>query len=362
MGPGLLGIWPFGLEDSRKTSKGTAAVNSSSVDLNPTSIASFAPRAPDAGTAPDGAILIVDDEELICSTYRSAFEDAGYRTLTATNGAGVLATLRKENIRAVFLDIFMPDGDGLETLMAIKRAAPETIVIVMSGGNSNFDYLDAASKLGADAVLRKPAPSTALLEVLLKLSPASVAEYRVNRRKFERIQTDLVGHLFNPADWKTIDCQILNLGGGGALIACDCAVPAETPLVLYVEHFGRFTGTIVHRSSSLFGLQFSVGEAKRGRLQEMLASYAEHGLSGLSNLRKTPRFLSDGSVTLVRQSGRTIACDVMDISLDGVSLRTVIQPPIGELVRVGKTFGRVVRHHEEGIALRFVRDHTETKK
>jgi hypothetical protein len=232
----------------------------------------------------------------------------------------------------------------------------------MSGGNSNFDYLDAALKLGADDIIRKPAPPTALLDALAKLSPAKTTKNRADRRQFERIRMDLVGQLFDPVDWKTTDCRVLNLGAGGALIACETSCLAETPLVLYVEHFGRFEGTIMHRSSSLFGMKFSVGEAKRGRLQEMLATYAEHGTSGFSSLRKFPRFKSDGSVTLVRASGRNVDCDVLDISPDGVSLRTTDLPPIGELVRVGKTRGRVVRHHDEGIALQFIREPSENKK
>jgi hypothetical protein len=232
----------------------------------------------------------------------------------------------------------------------------------MSGGNSDFDYLDAAFKLGADEIIRKPAPPTVLLDTLAKLCPENATENKPERRQFERVRMDLVGRLFNPVDWKTVDCRVLNLGAGGALIACESGSPAEVPLVLYVEHFGRFEGTIVHRSSSLFGMKFSVGEAKKGRLQEMLAVYAEQGASGFSSLRKSPRFKSDGYVTLTCKSGRNIACDVLDISPDGVSLRTADFPPIGELVRVGKTCGRVVRHHDEGIALQFVREPSENGK
>jgi CheY-like chemotaxis protein len=334
-------------------------VTSSYTELNPPGD-QITLAAQDMRAAPEGAILIVDDEDLLCRTYCKAFESAGYRTLTAKSGVGVLSILQEQNIRAVILDIFMPDGDGLETLMSIKRASPETIVIVMSGGNSSFDYLDIASKLGADEIVRKPAAPTVLLDMLAKLSPDNAAVNKADRRKFERIRMDLVGQLFNPIDWQTVGCRVLNLGAGGALIACESR-PAEGSLVLYVEHFGRFEGTIVHRSSSLFGLQFAVGEAKRGRLQEMLASFAEHGAAGLSNMRNFPRFKSDGSVTLVRPSGRTIACDVLDISPDGVSLRTTDLPPIGELVRVGKTCGRVVRHHDEGIAMRFIRDPSERR-
>ena len=117
------------------------------------------------------AILIVDDEALICKTYRHAFESAGHKVIVAEGGGNVISVLRDENIWAVFLDIFMPGVDGLETLMNIKRVSPETLVIVMSGGCADFDYLNVASKLGADAVVRKPVLPSALLSLLDKCAP-----------------------------------------------------------------------------------------------------------------------------------------------------------------------------------------------
>jgi hypothetical protein len=50
---------------------------------------------------------------------------------------------------------------------------------------------------------------------------------------------------------------------------------------------------------------------------------------------------------------------VLDLSLSGVSLKTECRPLIGEMVLIGQTAGRVVRHHENGIALEFVTAHIE---
>ena len=311
------------------------------------------------GAAPTGAILIVDDEELVCRTYCNAFREAGYKVFAAGSGKRVLPILGEEAIQAIFLDVFMPDQDGLETLMTIKRASPETLVVVMSGGTAKFDYLDAALKLGADEIVRKPASPTSLLEVLARLTAAKMPEAEEDRRKFERIRMDLPGHLFNPVDWQSMECRVLNLSAGGALAECSVWDEDQNALVLYIEHFGRFEGRIVHRSQNLIGLEFSVGEAKRCRLKEMLAAFAENGVSGVAGLRKSPRFRSGGSVKLMRESGHDIACDVLDISLEGASLSAAERPPLGELVRVGKTQGRVVRHHDYGFALQFLRDRSD---
>jgi CheY-like chemotaxis protein len=301
-------------------------------------------------------VLIADDDDLVRTTYRNALANAGYDVQLAENGDQALSLLRAGKIWTLLVDIFMPERDGLEILMTAKRMSPGTFVVVMSGEGTKFNYLDAALKLGADEIMRKPTTTAAILEMLEKFDSLTPAEDGVDRRQFERLRTNLPGHLFNPEDWQTVECRVLNLSAGGALVQCDAAASLpDHPLVLYVEHFGRFEGAIAHRSPTLVGLKFRAGEAKRGRLKEMLASYAEHGTAGVETMRKFPRFKSDGSVTLTRASGREITCDVIDISPEGVSLRTREFPPVGEVVSVGKTRGRVVRHHDEGIALQFIR-------
>ena len=47
-------------------------------------------------------------------------------------------------------------------------------------------------------------------------------------------------------------------------------------------------------------------------------------------------------------------CEVLDLSVSGVSLKTDVRPPIGEFVLIGQMAGRVARHHEQGIGIEFV--------
>lgn len=301
-----------------------------------------------------GSILIVDDEQIVRATYCYAFERAGYKVFHAESGKNVPSILLSENIGTVLLDVFMPGADGLETLMAIKKLTPETAVIVMSGGSSRVDYLNVALKLGADAVVRKPVAPSVLLENLENLTRSSCASVKVDNRKYKRLKINLPGRLFDPADSHTIECNVLNLSAGGAMIECAAGYPLDYRLVLYIDHFGRFQGAVAHRISNLIGLKFTLGEEKRNRLRMALAQYAELGVCGVTQLRKSNRARSDDSVSLIFQTGEEATCEIVDISPHGISLRTQRRPPIGEIVCVGRTSGRVVRHHADGVAMQYI--------
>jgi len=173
------------------------------------------------------------------------------------------------------------------------------------------------------------------------------------RRKYERIKLFLPGQLFNPINEQSAACKVLNLSAGGAAVQCETDFPAGLSLVLYIENFGRFEGTtIVHKSGQL-ALEFAIGESKRGRLKEMIKTFAGGSLLPTRKPERTPSLVA-GSIT--RENGEQIACEVLDISLDGVSLRTRSRPPVGEIVNLGRTRGRVVRHLIEGIAVQYVKE------
>jgi hypothetical protein len=174
-----------------------------------------------------------------------------------------------------------------------------------------------------------------------------------DRRKYERVKLFLPGQLFNPLNEQSSECKVLNLSAGGAAVQCALSFPVGVSLVLYIENFGRFEGkTVIHGDGQL-ALEFSIGESKRSRLMEMLRSFAA---GGIGKMRKSERTLSLVSGNITRENGERISCDVLDISLDGVSLRTRVRPPVGEIVNLGRTRGKVVRHHIDGIAVQYVKE------
>jgi DNA-binding NtrC family response regulator len=110
-------------------------------------------------------VLIADDDALVLATYKYAFERQGYRVLLAKNGDAALTHLEKMPVDVVFLDILMPQKEGLETLLEMKQRFPAIPVYVMSGGagRSNHDFLATAKNFGANDVIRKPATPSVLI-------------------------------------------------------------------------------------------------------------------------------------------------------------------------------------------------------
>jgi len=100
-------------------------------------------------------ILIVDDEKAIQKALRGVLEDEGYRVSAVGNGADALKSMADETPDVVFLDIWMPHMDGLETLAELKRLRPEATVVMISG-HGTIETAVKATRLGAYDFIEKP--------------------------------------------------------------------------------------------------------------------------------------------------------------------------------------------------------------
>ncbi len=100
-------------------------------------------------------ILIVDDEPGILTTLSQILVDEGYRTVTTTSGEEALHLFRERRPEVVFLDIWLPDWDGLETLQALRDVDSHAMVIMMSGHGTSETAVKAI-KMGAHDYLEKP--------------------------------------------------------------------------------------------------------------------------------------------------------------------------------------------------------------
>jgi hypothetical protein len=176
-----------------------------------------------------------------------------------------------------------------------------------------------------------------------------------DRREFSRVVTTFPGKLFLPAEQITLDCQVINLSAGGAGIRCDEPPPLQSFVVLYIEGFGRFQGVATRYEAGELGMCFVCREAKRERLKRDLAAYVQDGQLPATRLRAHHRAPSSAIGHFIRHNGEQVRCDVLDISLQGLSLRTDSRPPVGEIINLGQSWGRVVRHHPDGIALQFLK-------
>ena len=70
----------------------------------------------------------------------------------------------------------------------------------------------------------------------------AIAKAQADRRRYRRVRVNLQGRLFVPADEREARCKVIDLSPGGAAIECNVAPENGTPVVLYVDGFGRFEG------------------------------------------------------------------------------------------------------------------------
>jgi len=181
-----------------------------------------------------------------------------------------------------------------------------------------------------------------------------VARSKADRRRFRRVPVDLPGKLFIPATSLELACMVVDLSPGGANIACETEFAPDTPVVLYASSFGRFEGQVVRCEGGQFGIRFHSTAMKRERTAEQLILYMNRSLLSEADLRRDDRTPTRGLTRFVRHDGQLVPCEVLDLSMSGISVKTDIRPVIGEFVLIGQLAGRVARHHPEGVGIEFI--------
>ena len=111
-------------------------------------------------------ILVVDDEEDVRRVACTFLEDAGYETTEASNGPEGLEVLGHTTCDLVVTDLVMPEKEGAEIVMELRKLYPELSIIAMSGVVGAEFYLRAARMLGAGATLLKPFTREELIDVV----------------------------------------------------------------------------------------------------------------------------------------------------------------------------------------------------
>lgn len=103
-------------------------------------------------------ILVIDDDEAMRDLMSRALRMKGYDVVAARDGHEGLAEFERGGPHLVVTDLYMPNVDGIETIMALRAQQPGLPIVATSGGDSrsSFIALDSAGDLGATVVLPKP--------------------------------------------------------------------------------------------------------------------------------------------------------------------------------------------------------------
>lgn len=124
-------------------------------------------------------VLLVDDESEFVETFSERLELRNLEISKAFSGKEALKVLDKnKNIEVVILDVMMPELDGIETLVEIRKRYPLVEVIMLSG-HSTVESAIEGMKKGAFDYLMKPCDMD---QIIAKVSDA-VAKKRRHEEK-----------------------------------------------------------------------------------------------------------------------------------------------------------------------------------
>jgi CheY-like chemotaxis protein len=103
-------------------------------------------------------ILVFDDEPSILLMLKKMLEKAGHEVDLALNGRDGLALFEKNRPDLVITDIIMPQKEGLETILELRKMYPDLKIIAISGGGriGPDEYLPSAKIFGANMIFQKP--------------------------------------------------------------------------------------------------------------------------------------------------------------------------------------------------------------
>jgi PilZ domain-containing protein len=186
---------------------------------------------------------------------------------------------------------------------------------------------------------------------------AKILPLAQERRKHQRVSVNLLGR-YMLVDRREYPCQVVNMSPGGILLMAPVAGEIDARVIAYVDHLGRLEGKIARTVPNGFAMTIAATSRKRDKLAAQLTWLANRHILNLPEDRRHGRFAPRNPLArLIMPNGHNVSCRVIDLSQSGaaIAMHADQRPPIGAMVTIGKTQGRVVRHVEDGFAIEFIR-------
>jgi hypothetical protein len=174
-----------------------------------------------------------------------------------------------------------------------------------------------------------------------------------DRRRHKRVSVTMLGR-FMRENKQEYPCSLLDMSVGGAAIMAPVTVEIGEHVVVYFDHVGgieRYRSARVRRRICFQNPGHAAQAREACRAAAWLANRSELGDPGVHTSASSRAAVNPPCSLL---DGNTLNCRVLDVSISGASVATTAQPEIGSEVVLGKLRARVVRHHAEGIGLRFI--------
>ena len=190
-----------------------------------------------------------------------------------------------------------------------------------------------------------PAANSKSIRSLAKLVP--------DRRRFRRVPIRLLGR-FMRENKEEYPCQVINMSAGGMAMLSPAQCRDGERIVAYLENFGRIGGVIVRSVDGGIAVRIVACKCKREKIVNLLTWLINREDLGLTEERKQERVVPRNPLSkLILPNGDVFDCRVIDVSLSGASIAIEEKPQLQTEVILGRMRGRIVRHHDTGVAVQF---------
>lgn len=174
------------------------------------------------------------------------------------------------------------------------------------------------------------------------------------RRRHQRVAVVLLGR-YMLADRQEYPCQSIDMSPGGLALVAPVLGQIGERVVCYLEQIGRVEGTIARHFQHGFALGFSVPLIKREKWADQLTWLANRATLGLPEDRRHGRIVPKHLRTTMRlEDGTEQPVRLLDISISGAAIISDVRPPLGSMIMLGDTQGRVVRAFGNGVGVQFL--------
>jgi two-component system NtrC family response regulator len=257
-------------------------------------------------------LLIVDDEEGIRSSLKDILKEEGYRVDTAATLSEAKSKVLETFFHVIVLDVWMPDGDGIEFIDTLREISPDSVVVVITG-HGNVEMAVKSIRKGAYDFIEKPFS----MDRFLITVKHAVSEATSKRGGEESEDVEFIGNSKRIREIKEIIPKIAK-SRAPVLILGESGTGKELVAKLIHKHSGR-KGSFV---------DLNCASIPNDLIESELFGYEKGAFTGAVNRKKGKFELADDGTLFLDEIGD------MELKAQAKLLRVI---ETGSLTRLGGT-------------------------
>ncbi len=136
-------------------------------------------------------VLVVDDSDIIRYSLKNFFSDYNFEVITCNDGLEGIQKAQEHKPSIIFLDLMMPNLDGVKMLQVIKMIEEvKRIPVIVISGNTNRSNVLASIEAGADRVMSKPLQKEIIIKNISELLGPGILQRAKKAKTFTNSETN----------------------------------------------------------------------------------------------------------------------------------------------------------------------------